>query len=181
MPDARFRSSGAMSGCRFASSRARALAVELGVDGASIDGSGRGGAVTVADLRAAATAGPSVPLGIVGRELVAAITAAVAEGCELDEREQLILRLAAGQADDLARLDEVVAREGVAARGSTGQVVVHPAVAEARLARIAIGRLLGSLDLSEEIGSRGTAASRRGRRAAQARWRDRGTRGGEAA
>lgn len=161
----------------FASKRAAELAVDLRIDPASIRGSGRDGAVTVADVRAAAKAlAPPVEFGVEGRKLWVAISAAVAEDCELDEREQAILALACRQADDLARLEQVIAAEGATTTGSTGQVVIHPALQEARQARQAIGRLLAALDLTEELGSR-AAASTRGRRAAQARWADRGARG----
>ena len=155
----------------FASARAASLAAELGL-GPSIEGTGRGGAVTVADVRAAAAA-VAAPggLGDAGARLWRSIRNAVAPDFELDEREEAILELACRQADDLALVERVIGDEGAAASGSTGQRVVHPAVQEARQARLAIGRLLGLLDLTEELGSPGAAASIHARRAAQARHR----------
>jgi pyruvate/2-oxoglutarate dehydrogenase complex dihydrolipoamide acyltransferase (E2) component len=157
----------------FASARAAALAAELGLADVAILGTGRDGKVTVADVRAAAVPGPR--LGAAGRALTEAVRAAVAEDAELDEREEAILHLAARQMDDLALLEELIAREGVAARGSTKQRIVHPALLEARQARLAISRLLGLIDLEANAGAAGTSASRRGRIAAAARWQNTGT------
>lgn len=122
---------------------------------------------------------PPGDLGAAGQALWNSVIADVPAGWSLDEREYAILGLAARQADDLALLDAAVARDGAMSVGSKGQPVVHPALQEARQARITIGRLLGQLGLPDETGARGTAASLRGRRAAQARWRDRGTQGPE--
>jgi hypothetical protein len=105
-----------------------------------------------------------------GATLWEAVTSGIPEGFELDDRETAQLDLAARQADDLARLEAVISEEGATAVGSTGQPVVHPAIGEARQGRLAISRLLGVLDLADEDGDVGTAASRRGRRAARARW-----------
>jgi hypothetical protein len=95
---------------------------------------------------------------------------------ELDEREEVLLRLAGAQADDLQLLEQLVKVEGASSTGSQGQRVVHPAVQEARQARLSIARLLSQLDLTES-GSGGSDAQIRGRRAAQARWAKHGTRG----
>jgi hypothetical protein len=51
--------------------------------------------------------------------------------------------------------------------GSRGQDVVNPSVSEARQSRLALGRLLGQLDLPESARD----AVRNARRAAEARWR----------
>jgi hypothetical protein len=99
-----------------------------------------------------------------------AVTRGIPQGFELDERETAQPDLAARQADDLARLEVVIAEQGATAVGPTGQRVVHPAISEAQHSRLAISRLLGALALGEEDGDPGTAASRRGRRAARARW-----------
>ena len=119
-------------------------------------------------------------LGKHGAALWSSVLDDVPEGWTLDRRELAILELAARQADDLALLDAVIERDGAMSSGSTKQPVVHPALLEARQARLAIGRLLGQLGLPDEAGARGTAASLRGRRAAQKRWVDRGTQGPEA-
>jgi hypothetical protein len=89
---------------------------------------------------------------------------------ELGRREVVLLGLACRQADMAAALDAVMQRDGPMVRGSKDQQVLHPAVAEARRARLACERLLGALRLPDEAGVLASAASQRGRRAAAARW-----------
>ena len=92
-------------------------------------------------------------------------------GLRFDSRELEHLALACHQADHLADLEAVVASEGVTSTGSTGQPVVHPAVVEARHARIAISRLLGEIFIPSAAG--GKASQRRAKKAADSRWRQR--------
>jgi hypothetical protein len=54
--------------------------------------------------------------------------------------------------------------------GSAGQPVLHPAVVEARQARLAISRLLGTLSLPDEEAEPRTVAGLRAQRAARSRW-----------
>lgn len=63
------------------------------------------------------------------------------------------------------RLDTVARAAGMVATGSTGQVIVHPAVVEARLARTAASTILARLSPT-----RAEHATARARRAARARW-----------
>lgn len=63
------------------------------------------------------------------------------------------------------RLDAVAAEAGYVSRGSTGQVVAHPAAVEARLARTSAAQILGRL-APAATGS----PTERARRAARARW-----------
>src|SRR6185312_12199701 len=49
--------------------------------------------------------------------------------------------------DRLEQLDAVIAAEGVTSLGSTGQKVVHPAVAETRQLAVVLDRLISSLNL----------------------------------
>ncbi len=109
-------------------------------------------------------------LGNRGRALWRSVAKGLPSGWELDEREAALLTLAARQADDLAKLETAIKREGAMARGSAGQPVVHPAVVEARQARLAIGRLLSQLALPDEEDQPRTEAARRAARAARARW-----------
>jgi hypothetical protein len=91
---------------------------------------------------------------------------------DLDEHEVPLLEAACRQADDIRRLEALIAR-GVTARGSTGQTRLHPAVTEVRHARIAFARLLGTLNLpgdEEAIAPPATAAANRARKAANFRW-----------
>jgi hypothetical protein len=63
-------------------------------------------------------------------------------------------------------LDAAARQDGMLARGSTGQVVVHPALVEARLARTAASAILARL-VPATAGPK--TASQRGRDAARAR------------
>lgn len=116
---------------------------------------------------------PPEGLDDAGRALWQSIMGGLPDGWELDERESALLDLAARQADVVAELEAVVEREGTMTTGSTGQPVVHPAVAEARQGRLAIDRLLGKVALpAPEKDGAETSASERGRQAANARWGD---------
>jgi hypothetical protein len=91
-----------------------------------------------------------------------------------------LLELACRQADDLAALEQTIEEAGYMVKGSKGQPRLNPAVTEARLARAALARILGQIELpSGHAGGATptattpppeTAASRRGRRAAESRW-----------
>jgi phage terminase small subunit len=114
---------------------------------------------------------PPAALAMAGKRLWKSVHAAVIDGCELDERELAVLERACTCADTITQLEKAVKRDGLTARGSRGQVVVHPAVGEVRQQKLTLLRLLGALDLgAEESPAAGTASSRRARRAADARW-----------
>jgi pyruvate/2-oxoglutarate dehydrogenase complex dihydrolipoamide acyltransferase (E2) component len=160
----------------FASPRAAALAAELGIDAESIEGSGRHGKITAADLHHLRQAtGPAEPagLGAAGQALWRSILGDLPASWELDGRELALLERACRQADDLGRLEAVLAEQGSMAVGSAGQPVVHPAIAEARQARLAIARLLGQIELPGEEEEPESEATRRARHAAKVRWRKR--------
>jgi hypothetical protein len=74
---------------------------------------------------------------------------ALPEEWELDTRGEAILALAAHQADDLGRLEVAIKENGTMVTGSKGQPVMNPAIGEARQARLAISRLLGTLPFEE--------------------------------
>jgi P27 family predicted phage terminase small subunit len=111
-------------------------------------------------------------LGNRGRALWRSIIRQLPKDWVLDEREAVILTMAARQADDLQRLETVIAKDGAMVTGSQGQPVVNPAIVESRQARLAINRLLGELSLpdDEDDEEPKTAAGRRAQRAANARW-----------
>src|SRR5829696_10093682 len=103
-----------------------------------------------------------------GAVLTPSILDGLPPGVELDEREQAILDLAARQANDVAALEADVAERGVRVPGSrAGHTVLNPALGEARQGRLALGKLLGALELPESASD----TSRRAQRAAEARWR----------
>lgn len=109
-------------------------------------------------------------LGTAGKRLRKSILADLPNDWELDHREIELLELAARQADDLALLERAIKKEGAISTGSTGQTIVHPAILEARQARLAISRLVGLIELPDGEERPATAATTRGRKAAQARW-----------
>jgi hypothetical protein len=103
-----------------------------------------------------------------GEELVSTIVAGLPEGCELDEREHAILAAAASQARDISRLEADLAERGTRVPGSReGHEVLNPALAELRQARLALGKLLGALELPDSASD----AARRTARASQRRQR----------
>ena len=87
---------------------------------------------------------------------------------DLDSRELLVLEQAARQADAVASLEAEVEGSGIVTRGSRGQLRLSQTVTELRQARLALSRLLAELALPDDEDQ--TAASRRGRKAADARW-----------
>jgi phage terminase small subunit len=105
-----------------------------------------------------------------GRALWRAVTAEVPGDWQLDARDLAILEAACRQADDVAALEAAVSRDGVMVEGAAGQRRLNGAVSELRQARLALGRLLGQVDLPDERGRPVTESSRRAQRAANVRW-----------
>lgn len=129
------------------------------------------------ELRGAVMAKRAVPkppagLKAQGKALWSSIVNDIDEGWELDSRDLALLREAALIADQLADLDAVLKRDGMTIAGSRGQIVVHPALSEARQLRLAALRLLGALELVDPAlaNRNATHSSRRARKAAEARW-----------
>jgi hypothetical protein len=109
--------------------------------------------------------------GEAGQALIAAIEGGLPDSWELDEREEELLKLAAAQADVVHELEKLVERDGILTTGSTGQVVLHPGVAEARLGRLAIDRMLGKLSMPAPQKAEGESmASQRARKGGVAKW-----------
>ena len=79
-------------------------------------------------------------------------------------------RSPAAKADDVAGLEELIARDGMVVAGSQGLPRLNAAVAEVRQGRLALGKLLGLLALPDEVDRPLTAASRTAKRAAEVRW-----------
>jgi hypothetical protein len=119
---------------------------------------------------------PKIPpapkgLGPAGRELWQETWADLGDTWELTAREQRYLRLAAAQADHVADLEQLLQKEGLTAKGSQGQPVLHAALAECRNGRLAIHRLLGSIQVPvDEDEKPEKVTSVRARHAAQVRW-----------
>ena len=98
--------------------------------------------------------------------LIEAIREGLPVGVELDEREETLLNLAAGQARDVERAEADLEERGYLVPGSQGQQVINPSLGEARQGRIAIGRLLGQIDLPDSTRD----AVKRAGHAADERW-----------
>jgi hypothetical protein len=90
-----------------------------------------------------------------------------------DTWELAVVEAACRQADDIARLEQAIASDGLVVRGSQGQPRLSQAVTEVRLSRLAMARLLDTLRLPAEDESDATARdgrSARAKRAAEIRW-----------
>lgn len=109
-------------------------------------------------------------LGNAGRALWKQIAGSLPDGWELDNRERAVLFAACRQRDDISRLEAAIKKDGAMTTGSSGQPVVNPAVTEARQGRLALGRLLGQLQLPDEDDQPMTEAGRRAQKAARVRW-----------
>jgi hypothetical protein len=77
----------------------------------------------------------------------AAFAAAVRDEFDLGTDKLELLFESERVLDQLDALHAVLDRDGLTVEGSAGQVVLHPAVSEARQARVVLVRLLGSLGL----------------------------------
>ena len=93
----------------------------------------------------------------------------------LERGELELLAETARTMDEIDKLAAVIARDGVLAVGSAGQPRAHPAVAEVRQHRLALGRLLAQLALPDLDGaSIPKPTSLRASHAARTRWGRRG-------
>ncbi|GAA1679659.1 hypothetical protein GCM10009745_24470 [Kribbella yunnanensis] len=90
---------------------------------------------------------------------------------ELTDSEVQLLRAVCRLLDEIELLEAAIDRDGVVVRGSTGQIRVHPAVAEARGHRVAAARLIAQLALPDQDDNTVlTALQARSRRANDTRW-----------
>ncbi|MGI8936896.1 MAG: P27 family phage terminase small subunit [Iamia sp.] len=96
----------------------------------------------------------------------------VAEEYDLDPVERTHLAAAARQLDVVTALEALVAEDGVTTATAAGGTKLHPAVAEARQARVALTKLLGAIRLPAGEAQNLTAAGVRAQHAARARWGD---------
>ena len=110
---------------------------------------------------------PPKGLGAVGGDLYRKVCTTF----ELDDHELPGLLLACRQLDDVAKLEELLERDGLVATGSTGQPRLSQVVAELRQSRLAASKLLDAVGLPlDEGGAAASPATKRARRAAQSRW-----------
>jgi hypothetical protein len=99
-------------------------------------------------------------------DLVRAIRDSLPPTHEWTERDAALLELAERQAD-IDRLEADIAEGGVRVSGR-GADVLNQSFAEARQARVALGRLLGQVEIPDEESTRSIHA----RKAANGRWGD---------
>ena len=97
-------------------------------------------------------------------DLVTAIRDGLPASHEWTERDAALLDLAARQAADIDALEADIDRYGV--RLENGRL--NTALCEARQARVALGRLLGLVDIPDEVSTAAVHATR----AAKARWQE---------
>ena len=90
---------------------------------------------------------PPKGLGSAGERTWRAILAAVDESFELDERDLLLLREAARQADLIDRLEHAIASDGVGAVGGKGQPRISGVVSALVQARALFARLLAQIEI----------------------------------
>jgi hypothetical protein len=105
-------------------------------------------------------------LDLAGQQLWADI----ATRYDLAPRERTVLVAACRQADDIARMEADIMRDGTVVIGAAGQQRLNAAVTEARNGRVALARLLGALALPDAEEQPETEATRRARHAAAVRW-----------
>lgn len=106
-----------------------------------------------------------------GRALWRSILRDVPVHLELDARELSVLATACAQADQNAALERVIQRDGLTVTGAAGQRRLNACVTELRQGRTALARLLETVDLGTGEGFSEAPASRRAKKAAEARWR----------
>ena len=90
---------------------------------------------------------------------------------ELTDSELELLAEVCRSLDVIDGLNAAIARDGLTVEGASGQVRVHPAVAEVRSTGLAVARLLALLRLPDEQGAAiPTGTVLRAQRAAESRW-----------
>jgi hypothetical protein len=115
---------------------------------------------------------PPSDLKTAGKKLWKSILDDLDPSWELDVRELHLLRQAARVEDQLVLLERAVDKGGPTVSGSAGQLIVHPAISEARQLRITQLRLLSAIETrNPESAKSSTPKQAQARRAAEARWR----------
>ena len=134
----------------WASSAARDLAAELGVDGLAIAGSGRGGRITAADVRAQAEVSDiaQAPDHLSAR--AQGLWRSIVAEFLLAPHQIELLRRACESSDRADQARELLLDEGLTTTDRYGQIKPHPAANIERDSRIAEARLIRELALTPE-------------------------------
>ena len=97
---------------------------------------------------------------------------------DFNEAETELLVEVCRSLDSLDQLYETVSVHGPMVKGSAGQIVINPAVSEARQQRIVLHRLMAALEIPDEDGIEegfvSSARTQSARHAANRRWNSRG-------
>lgn len=121
-------------------------------------------------MTADSTPRPPERLGEAGSALWCSLTTVY----EFGPHELALLAVACRQADDVAALEALLARDGLVVPGSTGQPRLNAAVTEVRQGRLALSKLLDQLALPADDDDAApvlrSPASRKAQKAARARW-----------
>lgn len=115
-----------------------------------------------------------VDFGPAGARLVESITSEF--DFSLEPAKLAILQRAARTADTIAALEAEASTQSLTAKGSMGQAVINPLVAEARAQTSLLDKLLKSLQLpdsDEDTAAKAEQRQRQARKAAQTRWGNR--------
>lgn len=115
---------------------------------------------------------PEPPKGLQGpgRGLWERMHATLADDLRFSAKELELLRRACSLADREAALAGLIEQDGMMTKGSTGQMVLHPAVAELRHVESALTSLLTRISTEDSEGKPLTMKQQRARTAADARW-----------
>ncbi len=90
---------------------------------------------------------------------------------ELSGSELELLVEACRLLDEVEALHDAIEADGLTVAGAAGQTRIHPAVAEVRQHRLALGRVLAQLQLPDDEGATMPTSQRaRAQRAAAVRW-----------
>lgn len=135
-------------------------------------GTGKAKVPAKATKPAETTKQPAPPKGlrVGGKALWKSCHQELPESWRFDGRELWNLEAACQLRDTLDQLRAAIAKLGVTVKGSQGQEVVNPALAEARLTTAAIAQHLAKLDLPNEAGAPESPRTAQARKAAQVRW-----------
>ena len=113
------------------------------------------------------SAKPSPPQGLAERGVQFWID--LHESLEFDPQETALLTEACRTLDRIEALEALLAG-GLTSVGSTGQTVVHPAVAELRQQQAGFARLMGAVNLPADVATADRFRSARAHAGAAARW-----------
>jgi hypothetical protein len=115
-----------------------------------------------------------VPAGLLGRG--SAFWIEMLTELEFDTKETALVLEAARVLDRIDQLAEAIEADGLTVKGSMGQTVIHPAVAELRQQQAAFARLIGGVNLPDDDAAADRFKYERAKAGSDARWNGAGSR-----